>query len=167
MAAWTEKDNELLKEYYALRMPVSQICVALGRSSRAVIGHAYRLKCNGYVPHWSLEEENLLRDAYKDIGVKQGFLTELSKRLGRRTSNICRKARELGLVRNQKRKKEITSARSLARMEKSTWTPEQWWEFRSQIIKKAHAKYGHPRGMLGKHHNRGIAPKTRMARDAR
>jgi hypothetical protein len=83
---------------------------------------------------WTEEQLLLLRGYYYNQNSSIN-LDELAKKIGKLKSNICRKARELGLT-NIKRKK---SKELKARLSSSR---KEWFRHNE-----------HPRGMLGKKHN--------------
>lgn len=94
---------------------------------------------------WSEDEVSLLKAAYGGDGAPVD-LVGLSASLGRDKSNVCRKARGLGLT-NQKRRK--VHERKLAKMFSSK---EELRQFQSKRQKEYLKTAGHPRGYLGMRH---------------
>lgn len=85
---------------------------------------------------WNEEEIKLLKNFYNNHKNKPIILEYLCKRIAKSKSNICCKARKLGLTNNQ---------RPLSGKEKSNLSVKT----KIQLEVK-----GHPRGMLGKKHSR-------------
>lgn len=96
---------------------------------------------------WTPEETQILINAYENKNFSEEInLAEISLKLGRHKTNVCRKARDLGLTnksREQKRNKG----------KKRKYATDE--ELRAAISKRARESFiknGHPRGMLGKRH---------------
>lgn len=98
---------------------------------------------------WTEEEVQYLRDNYKSYN-----LQEVSEYLGRRKTDVCKKAKELGIEKNHKKienpKGKTPWRIKYAHLKKS---PEEIFAIRSRNTRNNQAKYGHPRGMLGKSHS--------------
>lgn len=107
------------------------------------------------VQKWTAEEEAWLRTAYaNNRGTKSGWLRRLASGMGRSAANVCRKARELGIERESKRKgirrpRQMTLWSRLGQHSRHRIEQRGW-----QSI----PEMAHPRGMLGKHHT----PEVRM-----
>lgn len=96
---------------------------------------------------WTKAEIDMLISAYKDENCHV-WLDDLSNRIGRHKSNVCRKARELGLTsKNRKRK-----AFRIVRKNKYSCAEQRNAAF-SERMKLAIAEKGHPRGALGIKHS--------------
>jgi hypothetical protein len=90
----------------------------------------------------------LLRSAYQGAQFAgEIHLDELSSQLGRLKSNVCRKARQLGLTDNSRK---YVAAWKCARKTKDA---AELSALISAIAKERIAKNGHPRGMAGKKHS--------------
>jgi hypothetical protein len=142
--AWTKEDDDTLRAMYATHTR-QQIGVVLGRREAQVRSRCWTLGLNTKHPaHWSDEDVELLKAYYSSEVVK---LDELASRLGRNKGNICRKARQLGLT-DQKRKKVET------RKDRNKFkTVAERRAHLSQCMKNHIAKNGHPRGALGMKHS--------------
>lgn len=104
---------------------------------------------------WNFAEIGVLEDAYRRAGDKRTIdLDDLSRRLDRHKTNICRKARQLGL--DTKYGRKMTSQQIKKHREKGK---NQWNNLSEQeqgnIKTHLHSfviNGKHPRGMLGKIH---------------
>lgn len=96
---------------------------------------------------WTDDEIEIVRDAYERATVGEEIrLDALADRLGRHKSNVCRKARQLGLTDNRRPLKRERKDR------RKYGDRAAFLEHASQIAKDRIAKHGHPRGMAGKKH---------------
>lgn len=97
---------------------------------------------------WTDAEIGELRAAYEVAVVGEDIgLGSLAERLGRHKSNVCRKARQLGLtdisrplLRQRKDRRKFKGDKAALKVAQS------------EAAKERIAKNGHPRGMLGKKH---------------
>jgi len=107
---------------------------------------------------WSAEEVDALRASYSSPSgaVK---LADLAEKLGRNKANVCRKARELGLT-NQRRRKHDNPKQG-----PRFATDEERRAFLSDLARERIAKNGHPRGALGMKHTEET--KKKLAADSR
>ncbi len=127
-----------------------EIGVILGYSAGAVRNKLWRLGIRKKANDWTPEEESLLVSAYQSSSIAEVIdLSGLAASLGRDKTNVCRKARALGLT-NQKRR---MVANPKIRKPK----------FDNDLDRKAHVikalKYrlatkGHPKGFLGGKHSK-------------
>jgi hypothetical protein len=124
---FTAEEKDFIQANY-LRLGHKEIGAAIGRNAQSVRNFCYKMGWRKAVPLWTQEELDYLRLAYKNADGPIG-LVEVSERLHRDKANVCRKARELGLT-NQRRKKPGNSVR----------------------LKEWRASHEHPRGHRG-HHN--------------
>lgn len=100
---------------------------------------------------WTTEEERLVREAYAaNSGKKSGWLISLALELGRIKSNVCRKAREMGLKTDRNRNNGGKKPRP-----RSVFERKGRWSRPGQT---------HPRGMLGKHHTPDVCAKMSLSR---
>jgi hypothetical protein len=107
------------------------------------------------VPRWTERELKILRDAYEAAAGGPVSLKVMEMLLGRHRSNICRKARQMGLtdigrrrivgpVNPQRKFDTVAEAhRSIGDATAARWV-----------------KSGHPRGMLGKRHTEDAKART-------
>lgn len=127
-----------------------EIANDLGRSEKAIKNFLYRRGLLNKEFKWSSADVELLKLYYESAEVKSEIkLDELAKKLNRLKSNICRKARSLGLTNhkldvlrpeNKKNRNKYDNQmdRSLAASANS---------------KKWHAENEHPKGALGMKHS--------------
>ena len=98
--------------------------------------------------YWTDDHVNLLVDLYKNsIGNNFIDLESFSKKIGKHKTNICRKAKELGLGTSNNRKKKLVYT---LKVSSRRFSEAELKEIRSQNMKKHHANNIHP--MLGKKH---------------
>lgn len=98
-----------------------------------------------FVPQWTTLDLEILRRGYASAVVDLDTLAAL---IGRHKTNICRKARELGLT-NQARPKQ---SQPTLPFNAPSQTAEELRERRSRAAVLRLERNGHPRGMLGKKH---------------
>lgn len=144
---WTDAEDDYLRERW---MEFSHLEMAghLGKSRPAVRNRCYRLGLVNKDREWSEEEISALVAAYS--GVRSGdaiALDVLAARLGRLKSNVCRKARSMGLTDKSRNKKAIRKVRVPKFSSKEDRAAHM-----SAITKKRLADVGHPRGALGMKH---------------
>lgn len=102
---------------------------------------------------WTTDEDNALRSYYSAHTTSESFnLKELAFQMNRTYAALAIRAGRLGLTTRKRRPKEQPSERELRRREWGSKTDEEKFFIRSERIKTAIKKYGHARGMLGKHH---------------
>ncbi len=146
MESWSSYEESEIKRMYFTHTR-KEIAAALGRSEGSVRTKCYRLRMNWkQSPDWSEDDLKYLRQYYKEREGKPLRLKELTVRFGRLRSNICRKARELGLSDLSRRKVHVrkTKVKKFATIE----------EARAEIGRKTRERLRnhHPRGMAGKTH---------------
>lgn len=139
---WTDEEVARLKKLYSEVEPggtgkytIEDLSEILGRSPSSIRNKAYELGITN-PKHWSSEELTLLKKTYSNNN-KRGHikLDKLSEKLDRLPSNICRKAKELGLTNeNRDVSKELR--------EDFRESQKEWFE-----------NHEHPKGFLGKTHN--------------
>lgn len=95
---------------------------------------------------WKSWEIDKLFTSYSDKDKPVG-LSSLAKELRRNKANVCRKARSLGLTNQRRRKVEERKPT------KRFATVEELMAYRSKAAKERIAKFGHPRGYLGRKHS--------------
>ena len=146
--AWSASDDERLRALHG-SMTIQQIAESLGRSGPSIRARVTRLGL-AKKPVWSADEEARLIEEYRKAG-ESGFvdLDGLSKSLGRLKSNVCRKAKSLGLPTNQRRNKVASR-----KVRKPKFQNDH--DRRAALSERAKdmiARNGHPRGMAGKKHS--------------
>lgn len=145
---WTPERVEQLKALY----PVSskkQIQEIMGLREPQVRAALYKLGLNKKAqPRWQEAEIVALKEAYSKSSYAEDIdLDGLSAMLGRHKTNVCRKARELGLTDNSRRIKRVRKIRV------AKFTDAARREHMSAVWKKYIQENGHPRGMKGKNHS--------------
>lgn len=95
---------------------------------------------------WTEHETDLLRRFYLASGSGPVDLKRAAKLIGRCHTNVCRKAKQLGLTdRHRPKSKQLT-------LTPRPMTKEELARAMSSATKQRWAEKGHPRGMLGKKH---------------
>lgn len=98
---------------------------------------------------WTKAQLARLREAYVGATVNEQLpLDELAEEFGRHKTNVCRKARELGLT-DQRRRDVLMKKERLPRFE----SVEARRAFQSERQRLFIAQNGHPRGALGLRHS--------------
>lgn len=144
---WSAAEDRLLSEMHG-SLPLEQIASAMGRSRGSIRARVTTLGLSKQ-RYWTPEEEELLRRIYNKAGA-EGFinLTEVAKGMGRDKTNVSRKARQLGLNTNSKRKcceqRKVKTPKFTCAVERRSYM--------SALAKERIASKGHPRGMAGKRH---------------
>jgi hypothetical protein len=150
-SGWTPEQDEFLRCHY-MTVDYKDIAKALGKSVSSVRNRRYR-KLPRQIPPWTDPEISLLRAEYEGKQYSEQIdLDGLALVLGKHKTNICRKARELGLTNQFRAKKEVA-------LMHCKLSGEQLQRSISARFKNWFACNEHPRGMLGKKH-------TQETRDA-
>ena len=124
-----------IKEYYQ-SMDYFELAAAIDRTEHSVRNKVSQLKLVHKVPKWTKSEEDWLMKIYiESKGIKNLDLKRVAEALGREDSNVCRKAKSLGLT-DDFRKETAGQIKS-----------------KSANMLKWMAHNEHPKGMLGKHHS--------------
>lgn len=113
---------------------------------------------------WTEDEILVLREAYAAAGPDGVLgLDAVASRLGRAKSNVCRKARQIGIETNQRRRTvEARKDRRKFKGDAEALKGHQRFLGRDRI-----ARAGHPRGMAGKSHTettKAVIAKTSKSR---
>ena len=146
---WTPELDEYLRSTFQ-SMSHSEISANIGKTSASVRNRCWRLGLTDKETKWTDGDVSILRQAYEsaifgeDIG-----LDALSTKLGRLKSNICRKARALGLTDMSRDLKAPENRRIRVRKFDS---PEDRGAYTSIRVKAWIAANGHTRGALGMKH---------------
>ena len=157
---WTPKQDEEIAALYATNTR-KQIAVAMGLTVGQVRSRFYTLGMASKIRPWTNNEIDALSAAYGKATLNPEInLNELSKKLGREKTNVCRKARGLGLT-----------SLSRKRVEKRKEYPPKYGHegsnelrhHQSECAKKRIADNGHPRGMLGKKQTPEVITKMKAA----
>jgi len=133
---WTQAEIDILLENHGRKTHAQIAAMLPGRTEGAVRNKCWRL---GYVDSraWTAGELELLRRHYTDGGTDGSVhLGALEKKLGRHRTNICAKARVLGLGTTYNRHKTAEHAAIV-----------------SESMREWHKAHEHPRGFLGRHHS--------------
>ena len=146
--AWRAEDDRTLMALHG-KMTIAQVAQEMGRSSASIRARVTTLGIAAR-PMWSKEHEDILRAAYTAAGA-DGFvnLNEVAERLGRHKTNVCRKARELGLPTSATRRKVMSPKVRVPMFE----TVEARLADRSARMKRHIAVNGHVKGFKGKSHS--------------
>lgn len=140
------KEDDLVIKANVKNMTHEEIGGILNRTRNSIRNRCYRLGFVDLSEIWTDQQINDLKEAYKCKFSEEIKLGELAKKLGKLKSNVCRKARQLGLTdisRELKReKKKRNKFESIEEANKANSKRLNDW------IKEN----GHPRGMLGKNH---------------
>ena len=141
---WTKDDDTYLARHY-MTVDYKDIAKALGRSVGAVRNRRYKILPQ-QVGKWTNDEIELLRSEYSGKEFSEEIdLDGLANVLSRHKTNICRKARELGLTNISRRSKKC-------RFADCRLQGEQLVRARSAQMKAWYSENEHPRGMAGKKH---------------
>ena len=133
---WGDEEIQYLREHYEYMLH-KEMAAALNRTPNAVRNKCHELKIIKQVEPWSDDEVQSLKEFYTKAGKTAPInLKNLEQVFGRDKTNICRKAKELGLPTCQNRKQT-----------------EETIKAQSEIAKKRIQENGHPKGMLGKQHS--------------
>jgi len=138
MGVWSAEEIQRLKALYEECRNVEEISKELGRTPGAIRNKAYRLNITN-PNEYTQEEIDYLIANYHSYN-----LVEVAAKLNRPKANVCRKARELGIERNQSKKNPKD------KKQKIVHTAEELSAMHSEAMKKHWATHEHPRGMLGK-----------------
>lgn len=150
-------------------MPATVVCANCGVSFSCSPSKAIRRKncsrrCAGS-GIWRADEIEWLRRFYGAAGGRAIDLCIAEVRLKRLRSNICRKARELGLGLTDQHRPTYGGQLGLP-LNETRLPPEMLTERRAERQRRQFGRQGHPRGMLGKKHSREtlelLADKSRM-----
>ena len=142
---WTAEEDNQLRSLHGT-MTRGQVAAAIGRSPGAVRA---RITVLGIAKKeaWTAEEEAILVEAYSQAGADGVVdLAALAVNLGRLKSNVCRKARVMGLPTNPRRK--MVEERKDRRAFKGDAEALAAFQRRPKWQDKPH-----PRGMAGKAHS--------------
>ncbi len=159
---WSKEEIDYLSENVGKKTH-EEIGESLGRTKKAVRNKCWRLGLVDTSNLWTDHEIELLKETYLSAD-EEGFvdLVKISKMMNRDKSNVCRKAKELGLPTNQKRDKVKVKKVRLPKYA----TEKERREAISASMKKWHKENPHPRGMLGKTHSEEYCKRlSRMAKE--
>lgn len=147
---WSPGMDKELRQLYQnhTRHEIAEI---MGLREAQVRSRLHTLKLAEKVIKWTDEELKELRDIYTNAECTKDIdLDAFAKKIGKQKSNVCRKARNLGLT-NINRPK-INPSQKLPVKQKKYATDEERNLAISERMKKYFAINGHPRGALGMKH---------------
>ena len=108
---------------------------------------------------WSEKEVSILKEFYSSASTSWSMnLQDLADQLDRSKSNVCRKARQLGLTNNARKKTDEPKRRA------KFSSDEERRKARSERMKLWLQKNGHPRGALGMKHTEETKEKISKTR---
>lgn len=155
---YSQDDDGFLKENYA-SMSHAKIGEVLGRSASSIRNKCYQL---GYVQKenlWNDCQLTILREAYSGVEYSEDLpLNDIAKKIGKLKSNVCRKARQLGLTnasREDKKNKKVRIPKFSSKEELSKHI--------SVRMKIWIVENGHPKGSLGMKHTKESLEKISKA----
>lgn len=161
MSQWTAYEDLYLARNWK-KSTHAVMGVAIGRTINAVRNRCSHLGLIDKTSEWSESEVAALKELYAGATHNEQLdLQGLADTLGRHKTNVCRKARELGLTNQRRKDKAVTKpTRRYA-------TEEELRAAMSANSKAWIAENGHPRGALGMKHTAEtkavIAEKSRLA----
>lgn len=147
---WTAEEDAFLERNWEKKSH-ADMAQELNRPQAGVRNRCWRLGLVTDGGAWSEDELALLRRTYESAKCGAEIqLDKLAKSLGRHKSNICRKARALGLT-DMSREKMLPEDRN-PRVAMFSCDKERS-KYQSARAKEWLRVNGHPRGMLGKRHS--------------
>lgn len=147
MPSWAPEEDATLRELYATHTR-AQIAEVLGRTEGMVRSRCWTLGLASKLNQWTDEELAALREVYNSPPPIP--LDAFSEKIGRHKTNVCRKARSLGLTDQGRRK--VLERKPLPKPKYAT--SEERNLATSERIRKMWAEREHPRGFLGKKHSK-------------
>lgn len=157
---WTPTDDTYLQEHFKTHSH-AEIGATLNRTEKSVRNRCYVLGLRKAVPNWTVAELDLLRKWYADRDGKPIELDALAETLGRHKTNVCRKARELGLSNHRRTRVEKIDGYYPSALPRFR-TKEELSAYMSSRAKAWIQENGHPRGMLGKRQPPEVVEKSRQ-----
>jgi hypothetical protein len=143
---WKPSEDESLRAMYATHTR-AEIAKAIGKTEGAVRSRCWTLRLCTKVRPWSETEVDALRRAYSAQIAAEVNLPALATQLGRDKTNVCRKARALGLTSPTRPRVAVCKVRV-----PKFATEEERRASCSVRAKQRIAERGHPRGALGMKH---------------
>ena len=144
---YSKKEGTIIRENYLL-LSYRELGELLHRSESSVRNRVYEMKLPNKrsKDYWTEAEIEWLVQQYQNSeGKKKINLEELSQKLGKLKSNVCRKAKEFGFTSSIRKHTEEQKQDSSIRT-------REWHKFNE-----------HPKGMLGKHHTHETKEKISIA----
>lgn len=156
---WTDKEVKILEKCYDNNDSIDDILKKLDRTKKAIKNKAYRMGITNNNT-WTKEEVEKLVKLYNN-NEKRGelCLKEFAEEVGRLESNVCRKARKLGLTKKN-RKLDNNFINKLKKKGKDNWDNLSKEEKKNiKDLLTWYAQNEHPKGMLGKNHSEEFSKK--------
>ena len=144
---WTKEEIEILKEAYKNRNNnkreniSNELSKKLNKTPKAIINKASKLNITNKDKYYTEEEINYLRENIDKMSYK-----DMAGVLNKNSSNVCRKCKELGLIKTKKSKSVLYS------VPKKIYTKEQREEM-SIRAKEWYKTHEHPKGFKGHKHS--------------
>lgn len=144
---WSSEDEAFLKNHHGY-LTISDLSSSLGRSNGSVRGKITKMGLSKKIL-WSDREVERLKELYESAGDDGPlFLDKFALEIGRDPGNVSRKAADLGLNTNRRRKKVLVGKPTSRAKYKSR---EELSKARSEMMTKWHSENCHP--MKGKKHS--------------
>lgn len=161
MSNWTNEEKELLVTLYPSKTN-KELENILNKTSGQIRGMKERLHLNQKNIPFSEEEKEIIRDFYLN-NPDEINLDKLSSLIHRPKTSIARYARKIGLTNQNRSRTEETVEKVKsginAFMKSDKYLNEIYPKQKQLLI--FYLNYHHPKGMLGKHHNKDT--KERMS----
>jgi hypothetical protein len=129
---YSQEEIEYLKNNF-MQMSYKEIAKKIGRSTNSVRQHCSKMNFRKQVDDWSPKEVEYLCNEYSKENLN---LDEISKNLNRLKSNVCKKARKLGLT-------DVSRPKSKEHIKKMQQNAINWLKLNE-----------HPKGNLGNKHSK-------------
>lgn len=145
---WTAEKRQQLRDLYP-KHSRAEIGEIMGLGNGQIRSQLMLMGLNTKAPgRWTPQEIDLLISAYNGKNYSEDIgLPLLAKRLSKHKTNVCRKARELGLT-NNKREDKRTKKLKIRKFA----TDEELRTHIGECAKRRWLEKGHPKGMKGKKH---------------
>ena len=156
MHRWTQKETELLIKMYTEMKSIDEIAEQFkNRTRKSIINKANKLKITNRRVFTNEEDEYIIEN-YKSYNLK-----EISEKLGRSKTTVCRRAKQLNVSLCKKKKEKTKTFKD----EKGVYHYNGWVrkdcdsinKKKSEIMKEWHKNNEHPKGMSGKKHTKKYA----------
>jgi hypothetical protein len=123
------------------------LATALGRTRKSVRNKLWRLGMTDTSNYWTATQIDALRQLYSNKEYRGINVQDFAEAIGKDKTNVCRKARQLGLT-NKSRVKRFEDLSEIRKRKIAAHnrSPEERQRLLSEAAKKRIRDYGHPRG---------------------